>query len=144
MAKNTEVFKVDGKTLGQAIWDKFLEYKEVCDSKTVTRTEFSQRESRFVTAVIPAPISCTVKGFCNYVGMTEQNFYQTYANRKGIELVIARIKDECEMDVREKFENGTINSRLAGLWMSHYGYTTKSESKDEVKNSVVIVDDLDE
>lgn len=144
MAKNTEVFKVDGKTLGQAIWDKFLEYKETCNSKTVTRTEFSQRESRFVTAVIPAPISCTVKGFCNYVGMTEQNFYQTYANRKGIELVIARIKDECEMDVREKFENGTINSRLAGLWMSHYGYTTKSESKEEVKNSVVIVDDLDE
>lgn len=144
MAKNTEVFKVNGKTLGEAIWEKFLEYKDDCNSRTVTRTEFSQRESRFVTAVIPAPVSCNMKGFCNYVGMTEQNFYQTYAKRKGIESVIARIKEECELDAREKFENGTINSRLAGLWMSNYGYTTKSESKEEVKNSVVIVDDLDE
>lgn len=147
MAERTDMFDIDNKTpeqARQAIWDKFIEYKVVCDNKTVIRTEFSQRTSEFVTAVIPAPVSCSLKGFCNYVGMTEQNFYEYYAKKPQLESVIARIKEVCELDAREKFENGTINSRLAGLWMSNYGYSTKSESKNEVKNSVVIVDDLDE
>ena len=76
--------------------------------------------------------------------MTEQNFYATYNKNERFELVIARMKEECETDARRKFENNTINSRLAGLWMSRYGYSTKSESKEEVRNSVVIVDDMDE
>lgn len=144
MAKRTDVFNIDNKPLAQAVWEKYLEYKEHCNSRTVTRTEFSQRTSEFVTAVIPAPVTCTLKGFCNFVGMTEQNFYKYYASKKQLESVIARIKEDCELDAREKFENGTVNSRLAGLWMSNYGYSTKSESKEEVRNSVVIVDDLDE
>lgn len=128
----------------KAMEDAWEQYKMECDSKTVTRTEFSQRLSQFVTAVIPSPVTYTIKGFCIFVGMTEQNFYETYAKNKKFELVIARMKEECESDARQKFENGTINSRLAGLWMSNYGYSTKSESKEEIKNSVVIVDDLDE
>jgi hypothetical protein len=128
----------------QAMADAWEQYKEICDNKTVTRTEFSQRTSSFVTAVIPSPVTYTIKGFCIYIGMTEQNFFATYTKNRKFELVIARMKEECEADARQKFENGTINSRLAGLWMSHYGYSTKSESKEEIKNSVVIVDDLDE
>ena len=124
--------------------EKWDEYKEYCDTKTVIRTEFSQKSSEFVTAVIPSPTTYTIKGFCVWCGMTEQNFYATYNNDKRFESVITRMKEECEIDARQKFENNTINSRLAGLWMSNYGYSTKSESKEEIKNSVVIVDDLDE
>lgn len=126
-----------------AMWEKWTAYKMFCDSKTVVRTEFSQKSSEFVTAVIPAPITYTIKGFCLWCGMTEQNFYATYNSDKRFESVIARMKEECEIDARQKFENNTINSRLAGLWMSNYGYSTKTESKEEIKNSVVIVDDLD-
>ena len=126
------------------MWDMWNEYKAYCDSRTVTRTEFSQRTSEFVTAEIPAPVTYTIKGFCLWIEMTEQNFYATYNKDKRFELVIARMKEECEIDARQKFENNTLNSRLSGLWMSHYGYSTKSESKEEIKNSVVIVDDLDE
>lgn len=128
----------------QMMLEKWEEYKDYCDSRTVTRTEFSQRTSEFVTAVIPAPVTYTVKGFCVYIGMTETNFYLTYDRDEAFKSVIARMKEECEIDARQKFENNTLNSRLAGLWMSNYGYSTKSESKNEVKNSVVIVDDLDE
>lgn len=124
-----------------ASWEQ---YKQHCDSKTVTRTEFSQKTAEFVTAVIPAPVTYTIKGFCLFIGMTEANFYATYAKDKKFELVIARMKEECEIDARQKFENNTINSRLAGLWMSHYGYSTKSESKEEVTARTVIVDDLDD
>lgn len=128
----------------KAMWKKWVEYKDYCDNKTVVRTEFSQKTSEFVTAVIPSPVTYTIKGFCLWIGMTETNFYLTYDKDEKFKLVITRMKEECEVDARQKFENNTINSRLAGLWMSHYGYTTKTENKDEIKNSVVIVDDLDE
>lgn len=108
----------------KAMWEKWEEFKKYCDSKTVTRTEFSQRTSEFITAVIPAPVTYTIKGFCVYIGMTEQNFYATYNKNPAFESVIGRMKDECEADAREKFENNTLNSRLAGLWMSNYGYST--------------------
>ena len=35
------------------------------------------------------------------------------------------MREECEGDAREKFELGYINPKLAGLWMSKYGYNTK-------------------
>lgn len=132
--------KFTPKSMAEA-WEK---YKVHCDSQTAIRTEFSQKTSEFVTATIPAPITYTVKGFCIHNGMTEQNFYATYNKNERFESVVARMKDECEIDARRKFENNTINSRLAGLWMSNYGYTTKAESKDEIRSSVVIVDDMDE
>lgn len=124
--------------------DAFEAFYEECNSKTVVRTEFCQKSGEFVTATIPAPVTVTKKKFALYLGMTEKNFYETYGKNEKFQSVIARITEICEIDAREKFENGTINSRLAGLWMSNYGYSTKSESKNEVKNSVVIVDDLDE
>lgn len=132
--------KFTPKSMAEA-WEK---YKVYCDSQTAIRTEFSQKTSEFVTATIPAPITYTVKGFCIHNGITEQNFYATYNKNERFESVIARMKEECEIDARRKFENNTINSRLAGLWMSNYGYTTKAESKDEIRSSVVIVDDMDE
>lgn len=132
--------KINSPKAMREAWEAFKAY---CDSKTVIRTEFSQKTSEFVTAVIPSPITYTIKGFCSFVGMTETNFYLTYDKNEKFKSVIACMKEECEIDAREKFENGTINSRLAGLWMSNYGYTTKAESKEEIKSSVVIVDDLD-
>ena len=121
-------------------WESFKDY---CDHRTVTRTEFSQKLSEFVTAVIPAPVTYTIKGFCKFIGMSEANFYITYDKNEKFKSVITRMKEECEVDAREKFENGTINSRLAGLWMSNYGYSTKAETNMEMKNKVVIVDDRD-
>ena len=55
------------------------------------------------------------------------------------------MREECEVDARTKFEIGAIPSQLAGLWMSNYGYTTKTEAKANVTGTqTVIVDDLDE
>lgn len=126
------------------MWTAWEQFKEHCDSKTVVKTEFAQKLGEFVTATIPSPVTYTVKGFCRFIGMTEQNFYATYKNNSKFESVIARIKEECELDSREKFENGTIPSKLAGLWMSNFGYSTKTESKEEVSNRVVLVDEVPE
>nr|DAP70660.1 MAG TPA: DNA-packaging protein [Bacteriophage sp.]DAQ35563.1 MAG TPA: DNA-packaging protein [Caudoviricetes sp.] len=74
--------------------------------------------------------------------MTEAAFYDLYNKDEKLELVIARMKQDCEIDAREKFENGTIDSRLAGLWMSHYGYTTKTDTEVKSNVGVTIIDDF--
>lgn len=104
------------------------EYKSYCDSRTVLVHEFSAKNSEFVSKELKRSITYTLKGFAVWCGMTEQNFYATYKDNSKFELVIARMKEECEVDARSKFELGIIDSRLAGLWMSHYGYTTKSDT----------------
>lgn len=117
-------------------------YKEYCDSKTVTTTAFAQKSGQFVTAVVPHPITYTIKGFCAFAGLTEAAFYDLYNKEEKLEPVIARMKQDCEIDAREKFENGTLDSRLAGLWMSNYGYTTKTDSNVSNSVDVTIIDDL--
>ena len=104
-------------------------YKEQCDNATVVQTTFSQKDGKYITEKIPHPITYTLKGFALSAGMTENNFYETYRNKEEFGLVIACMKEECETDARSKFENGTIDSRLAGLWLSRYGYTTNVEQK---------------
>lgn len=128
----------------KAMEEAWTQYKAKCDSDKVIKTEFSQKLGEFVTAVIPSPTTYTIEGFCNFIDMTRQNFYSTYEKNKKFDMVIARMREECELDARRKFENGTINSRLAGLWMSRHGYSTKTESKEEVKSSVVLVDEVPE
>ena len=106
-------------------WEKFKEY---CDARSVLVHEFSAKNSEFVSKELKRSITYTIKGFAVWCGMTEQNFYATYSKDSKFESVIARMKEECEVDARSKFELGIIDSRLAGLWMSNYGYTTKAES----------------
>lgn len=125
----------------QKAWDEF---KDKCDNATVLQTTFSQKDGRYITASIPHPITYTFKGFAVFCGMTEQNFYATYRNDEAFELVIARMKEECEMDARQKFENGTIDSRLAGLWMSKHGYTTNVDQKIDADMSLNVSIDYGE
>lgn len=126
----------------EELWLAYQAYKAGCNGKTVVMTAFSQKKGIFVTQEVPHPVTATKKGFCAYLGMTEQNFYAVYAKDPEFELVIARIDLDCELDAREKFENGTLDSRLAGLWMSHYGYTQKTDTEVTSKERVVIVDDF--
>ena len=114
---------------GAKLWEAFEEYISDCNLKTVTKTEFSQKECEFITKKIPHPVSVNLSGFCSYVGMSYQNFYETYMKNPKFDTVIARMRTYCENDAREKFENGTIDPRLASLWMGHnYGYSQKQET----------------
>lgn len=129
----------------KSMWDAWCEYKVDCDGRTKKQTTFSQREGRHITEEIPAPVSYSFKGFCLYVGMTEQNFYATYINknRDKFESVIARIKDECEIDTKEKLETGQIESRLSGLLLSRYGYSTTVEQKTDFTNIDKLIEGID-
>lgn len=107
-------------------WEK---YKAECNSKEVVVHDFSAKNSEFVTAKLEKSVTYTIEGFCVYAHMTRSTFYSTYANKKRYSDIVTRIKEECEVDAREKFELQVIPSQLAGLWMSKYGYTTKVENE---------------
>jgi hypothetical protein len=95
----------------------------------VLRTQFSSREGRFITDVVPASVTYEINGFCVWAGISKQAFYEYYADDKRFVDLVKRIQGECEADVRYKLEQGIIPSSLAGLWMGRHGYSLKQEEK---------------
>jgi len=107
-------------------WD---DYKFDCDNQVVTVHEFSQRLGDFVSRDLPKRISYTIEGFCVFLGISRVAFYENYSDVEPWASVVARMRAECERDVRKKFETGELPSQLSGLWMSRHGYgTIKAET----------------
>lgn len=117
-------------------------YKNECDNQLVLTHDFSSKNSEFVSKELKRPVTYTVEGFCVFIGLARSKFYETYANDKRYGDMVTRMREECEMDARKKFELQAIPSQLAGLWMSKYGYTTKTDTKVTGGVPVVIHDDL--
>lgn len=117
---------------------KWEEYKEWCDNQSVLTHEFSAKNSKFVSKELKKKITYTIEGFCVWVKIARQNFYETYTNDENYRDIVMRMKEECEIDARAKFETGQIPTQLAGLWMSKHGYTNKTEAemKADVKSDV--------
>lgn len=106
-------------------WEK---YKKECDNKLVLTHDFSSKNSEFVSKELKRSVTYTIEGFCVFAGISRQAFYKDYADKKRFVDIVTRMKEECEVDAREKFELQIIPSQLAGLWMSKYGYTTKLDT----------------
>lgn len=134
MAKRGKPRMIESPEVMEELWEEFKDY---CDNKTVVRTEFSQKRGEFVSQTVPAPVSYTILGFCNYIGLSRSKFYETYKQDKEFGDIVTCIESECEQDVRDKFENKTIPSQLSALWMSKYGYSVKNEQ--EIKGNIPVV-----
>lgn len=111
----------------KALEEKWEEYKAYCDNQTVLTHEFSARNSEFISKELKRSITYTIEGFCVFIGISRQSFYDYYRDNEKFADMVTRMREECEIDARKKFELQVIPSQLAGLWMSHYGYTTKAE-----------------
>lgn len=103
-------------------------YKEYCDNQMVLVHDFSSKNSEFVSAELKKSITYTIEGFCVFAKISRSAFYDTYAGKEKYSDIVTRMKEECEIDARKKFELQIIPSQLAGLWMSKYGYTTKQDT----------------
>ena len=103
-------------------------YKADCDNQMVLTHDFSSKNSEFVTAELKRSITYTIEGFCVFAGISRTAFYENYAKEEKYVDIVTRMKEECEVDARKKFELGIIPSQLAGLWMSKHGYSTKTET----------------
>lgn len=113
--------------------EKWEEFKNACDTKVRVVTSVSKKTGEIVEASMPCPVTYTLKGFCLYVGITEQALNATYWSDPKFFELLSRMKMECEIDAREKFEQGYIDPKLAALWMGHFGYTTKAEAKVDTR-----------
>ena len=121
----------------KALADAWKEFKVECDTHTKTvikHVDFESADgvsSTTSTTEISAPLTYTIVGFCVFLGLSKSTWYSTYEHDDRFSDIVARIHAECEADVRGKFETGEINSRLAPLWMSKFGYGAKVETTQE-------------
>lgn len=134
MAKRGRPRKIASPAAMAKAWEA---YKEKCDHYTVPVCEFSAKNSEFVEDRVKKRISYTIEGFCVFLGLSRVNFHETYAKDPAFHNIVTRIREECEVDVRAKFETGTIPPQLAALWMSKFGYTTKAETTSGTNNELL-------
>ncbi len=109
----------------QELWE---EYKDECDNKMVLTHDFSSKNSEFVSKELKRSVTYTIEGFCVFAGISRQAFYKNYAGDDKYVDMVTRMREECEVDARKKFEIQAIPSQLAGLWMSRYGYSIKQDT----------------
>lgn len=121
-------------------------YKAECDNQMVLTHDFSAKNSEFVSKELKRAITYTIEGFCVFIGISRQSFYDTYNSDPDFADIVTRIREACEVDARKKFELGLIPSQLAGLWMSKHGYSTKTDNTVTGALPVVISggDDLED
>lgn len=113
----------------------WTQYKEKCNNKQVLVHDFSSKNSEFVSAELRKSVTYTIEGFCVFAGISRASFYEHYANNEEFADTVTLMREECEIDAREKFELGVVPSQLAGLWMSNYGYSTKTDTDVNVTSS---------
>ncbi len=112
----------------KALEKAWEEYKKYCDNQMVLTHDFSSKNSEFVSKELRRSVTYTIEGFCTYIKISRSTFYEIYGKDKKFSDIVTCIKEECEVDARKKFELSIIPSQLAGLWMSKYGYTTKTDT----------------
>ena len=117
--------KISSRKKLEELWEQ---YKNECDNQMVLVHDFSSKNSEFVSKELKRSTTYTIAGFCVFVGISRQSFYQTYAKDEKYVDIVTRMREECEVDARKKFELQMIPSQLAGLWMSKYGYSTKQDT----------------
>lgn len=127
----------------KALEEAWEQYKDYCDNQEVLTHDFSSKNSEFVSATLKRSITYTIEGFCVWAKLSRAAFYAYYGEDERFVDTVTRMKEECEIDARKKFELGVVPSQLAGLWMSNYGYTTKTDSTVTGAVPVVIADDLE-
>lgn len=125
----------------KALEDAWEEYKNWCDNQEVLTHEFSAKNSEFVSARLKRYTTYTIEGFCAWCKMARSAFYQTIGNDERYSDIFTRMREECEIDARRKFEMGMIDTKLAPLWMSKHGYSAKPEEK-QVENEVKVIIDV--
>lgn len=108
--------------------EKWEEYKELCDNQVIPLEQYDSKKGEYVFGESKKKITYTLEGFALYVKLPRQDFYATYDADPKFSPVLSLMREECEVDARRKFELGVINPKLAGLWMSKYGYSNKLDT----------------
>lgn len=68
----------------------------------IKATEILKNQT-FMSKELKRSITYTIAGFCVFAGISRSVFYDTYMNKKRYSDIVTRMKEECEVDAREKF-----------------------------------------
>lgn len=112
----------------KALADAWEDYKAWCNDQAVLTHDFSAKNSEFVSAELKRSVTYTVEGFCVWASVSRSAFYDTYTTDRRFSDIVTRMREECEVDARMKFELGIIDPKLAALWMGRHGYGVKQET----------------
>ena len=124
------------------MWTEWLAYKFDCDNHMKPQTVLD-KAGNARTVLVSAPLTHTIEGFCLFLGITTSSFDRTYRSDEDYKEMIELMELDTHIDARSKFEDGSLNPKLAALWMGrHKGYSTKQETEITGGVPVVIVDDL--
>lgn len=114
-------------------WEK---YKAKCDGNvkkrqvTTTTTDADGKKVKETTVSdVLAPLTYTIDGFCLFLPLSRR-LWADYREDEDYAEICERIEDECKDNARARFEDGTLNTRLAGIWLGRYPeYRTQQETK---------------
>ena len=101
--------KITSKKQMEDLW---ASYKDDCDNQMVLTHDFSSKNSEFVSKDLKRCITYTIEGFCVFAGISRQAFYKDYAKNDKFIDIVTRMREECEVDARKKFELQAIPSQL--------------------------------
>lgn len=102
----------------------------VVDEDGIEHTEVEKRE-------ILQPLTYTEESFLRFLPLSLST-WERYKKDEDYADVMADIASEIKANVRERFEDKSIDTRLAALWMSRYPeYRTRQET--EIKGGVPVV-----
>nr|DAL57414.1 MAG TPA_asm: Terminase small subunit [Caudoviricetes sp.] len=118
------------------IAEKWEKYKLKCDNnvkrrqKTVkTVGDDGVEHKEIIKWDELAPLTYTVDGFCVFLPLSRRLWGQ-YRENEDYQEICEMIDDECKTNARARFEDGTLNTRLAGIWLGRYPeYRTQQETK---------------
>jgi len=116
----------------EEMWTLWEEYCRKCDSHMKTESVITKGLTGTTVdhVLVAAPLTYTKKGFCLHIGITESSFDATYGEDEDYDEFMEMLRMAAEIDARSKFEDGTLNSKLAAIWMGHYdGYSVKTETE---------------
>lgn len=97
----------------KALADAWEQYKVWCNDQEVLTHDFSSKNSEFVSAKLKRSVTYTIEGFCVWAKISRSIFDTTYAEDERFSDIVTRMREECEVDARMKFELGIIDTKLA-------------------------------
>lgn len=102
----------------------------VTDDNGEKHTEVEERE-------VLQPLTYTQEGFLRFLPLSSSTWC-AYKQDEDYADVMADIENDIKANVRERFEDRSLDTRLAALWMSRYPeYRTRQET--EIKGGVPVV-----
>ncbi len=107
-------------------------YKHECDNQMVLSHVFCSKTSEFVSKELKHRITYSINGFCSFLKLSRSTFHNIYENNEIFSDLVARIREECEVDELKKLQTGEISIKLSEMVSSGFASSPKNKYKPDI------------